>query len=426
MVRTDNEVLKRLRVKLQSATSIIQGLITELDSNKDSLTAPNLKTKTLLISGTVAASTIQTATHVTSDVESSGWNFYTVLKVCIELFECAGPHSLDTNRRERTEKFFKRLDENHVRTVFKKHSSNGESLRRDNLEPALIELGICVKGNGLDDLYRLLDLNHDGTLEFEEFQRALACSSEIEQWAASLPFAGLLACCLPPIGGGDGDATRELCAVTPEELAASLDAFATGARHLITERLQDLQAGFDELDRRVRVQECVNAVGGKFSSAGLEWGTIEDFHKGIQGRIGKCTFKFSTESAGRTPLALPFLVHSPLSRSQYVGCRFAGYPNPDIMAGIEAEHSSMYGADETLEMTIPSPTTPRKEFEFVIGRQECPPKQMVDGQGNTTRVIRPIDELQGERLTVKAGLMREEIIAVVCRFPASLPTLVPS
>ena len=175
-----------------------------------------------------------------------------------------------------------------MRSVFKKHCADDDILIRDNLEPALTELGICVKGNGLDNLYRLLDLNHDGTLEFEEFQRALACTSEIEQWAASLPFAGLLACCLPPIGGGDGDATRELCGITPGELAASLDAFATGARRLITERLQDLQAGFDELDRRVRVQECAHSAGGKFSSAGLEWGTIEDFHKGIQGRIGDC------------------------------------------------------------------------------------------------------------------------------------------
>lgn len=174
-----------------------------------------------------------------------------------------------------------------MRSVFETHA-DGDILQKCNLEPALQELGVCVKASGINNLYRLLDLNHDGTLEFEEFQRALACSSEIEQWAASLPFAGLLACCLPPIGGGDGDATRELCMVTPKDLDAALDAFATGAKRLITDRLHDLQAGFDELDRRARVQETATTGGGKFSSAGLEWGTIEDFHKGIQGRIGAC------------------------------------------------------------------------------------------------------------------------------------------
>jgi hypothetical protein len=114
---------------------------------------------------------------------------------------------------------------------------------------------------------------------------------------------------------------------------------------------------------------------------------------------------------------IPSLAHSPA----FSICDCAGYPNPDIMAGIEAEHCNMYGAEETLETTIPSPTTPRKEFEFVMGRQECPPKQMVDGQGNTTRVIRPIDDLQEERLTAKAGLTLEEIVAVVCAFLSRFP-----
>jgi hypothetical protein len=226
------------------------------------------------------------------------------------------PHSLDSNRNERTEKFFKRLDESHVRTVFKNHSGDGDILRKESLEPALTELGICVNANGLDHLYQLLDLNHDGTLEFEEFQRALACSSEIEQWAESLPLAGLLACCLPPIGGGDGNATRELCEVTPEELSAALDAFATGARRLVTERLKDLKAGFDELDRRARVQECA-LVGGKFSSPGLEWGTIEDFHKGIQGRIGACPgviCRFTTSGPNSPPFSAPLPRRPPVFR----------------------------------------------------------------------------------------------------------------
>ncbi len=75
----------------------------------------------------------------------------------------------------------------------------------------------------------------------------------------------------------------------------------------------------------------------------------------------------------------------------------------------------MYGADELLHWTIPCPTTPRIEFEFVMRRRECPPQQMVDGQGNTTRLIQPIEELEKKLLTEKAGLKREEIVAVVRR-----------
>jgi hypothetical protein len=77
----------------------------------------------------------------------------------------------------------------------------------------------------------------------------------------------------------------------------------------------------------------------------------------------------------------------------------------------------MYGADEMLMTTVPCPTTPRIEFEFVMGLRECPPQQMVDSEGNTKRVIRPIAALQEERLTAKAGLKREEIVSVVRSFP---------
>ena len=82
------------------------------------------------------------------------------------------------------------------------------------------------------------------------------------------------------------------------------------------------------------------------------------------------------------------------------------------MAGIQAEHCDMYGADKLLR-AAPCDTTPRAEFEYVMGRRECPPQNLLNSQGEPTRRIRPIDELLQDRLSVKAGLRREEIVALV-------------
>ena len=82
------------------------------------------------------------------------------------------------------------------------------------------------------------------------------------------------------------------------------------------------------------------------------------------------------------------------------------------MAGIEAEHCDMYGADKLLR-AAPCDTTPRAEFEYVMGRRECPPQNLLNSRGEPTRRIRPIDELLQDRLSVKAGLRREEIVALV-------------
>ena len=244
------EILSRLRTNIQNSTLVLQGMISACEIAKDSLSIPGLKKAVLLIPG-----------------------------------ETSNVNDQKSTCNERQEKFFQRLDQKYVLKVFNQYATDGV-LQKSDLGPALIELGVMVKDNGFDNLYRLLDLNRDGTLEFEEFQRALACSSEIEQWAASLPLSGLLASCLPEIKGGDGDATRQLCMLSPQEIEVSLNRFAICAKRLIMERLKELEKGFDELDRRAKVQESPVTEAGKFSSAGMEWGTIEDFHKGMQGRIG--------------------------------------------------------------------------------------------------------------------------------------------
>ena len=94
----------------------------------------------------------------------------------------------------------------------------------------------------------------------------------------------------------------------------------------------------------------------------------------------------------------------------------AGLPNPDVLAGLEAEHRTMHGADAAFTTTNYNITTcPRAEYDIVVGERECPQEQRKDLSGRVVRRLRPVAELQQERMSVEAGLGHEEIVAVVHR-----------
>ena len=72
----------------------------------------------------------------------------------------------------------------------------------------------------------------------------------------------------------------------------------------------------------------------------------------------------------------------------------------------------MAGCDTEFE-THGIRTTPRREFEFALGRRACPAAETVDQAGSVIRVLRAIDDLRDTRVARRAGLSDEEIYAVV-------------
>ncbi len=82
----------------------------------------------------------------------------------------------------------------------------------------------------------------------------------------------------------------------------------------------------------------------------------------------------------------------------------------------------MHGADVPFTTTNYNITTcPRAEYDIVVGECECPLEQRKDLEGRLVRRLRPVAELQRERMSVEAGLGREEIVAVVRRRDAAPP-----
>ena len=92
----------------------------------------------------------------------------------------------------------------------------------------------------------------------------------------------------------------------------------------------------------------------------------------------------------------------------------AGEPNPNLSKGMADEHCVMYGHDEPFETcNYGVRTTPRQEYEITTGKRDCAAKDMEDRKGKPVRIIRGIEELKLLKVAQKAGLVEEELIAVV-------------
>jgi hypothetical protein len=59
-------------------------------------------------------------------------------------------------------------------------------------------------------------------------------------------------------------------------------------------------------------------------------------------------------------------------------------------------------------------TSPLKEYKIATGERPCPEQDMKDRHGRTVRTLRSVDALRTLEICIKAGLMDEEILAVVC------------
>ena len=114
--------------------------------------------------------------------------------------------------------------------------------------------------------------------------------SSLGGWVKSLPLASLLMDALPrPYMQHSLRAASELAA---GEIRIVAHEFARGLERMLTESVRSLKASFDAMDKEFdKKSTCkegsrTNAAN-KFSVyPEMKCGTIEDFHKGLVGRIG--------------------------------------------------------------------------------------------------------------------------------------------
>ncbi len=99
---------------------------------------------------------------------------------------------------------FQRRNEQFVQEIFDKYKScDSSGLSKESLAQALEDLGVCLSAAEVDELYFTQDLDNDGWISWSEFLMVISRPSKIEQWAATLPLATLLANCMPTMDHTD-------------------------------------------------------------------------------------------------------------------------------------------------------------------------------------------------------------------------------
>ncbi len=157
-------------------------------------------------------------------------------------------------------------------------------------------------------------------------------------------------------------------------------------------------------DAKVQLQEAVDKdpTNKKFSTFKAAGGTIDDFFKGLEDRIGEYVGAFCT---------MVLLVVSAKACILSNNC-CPGAPSLDFKKAMCNEHTTRGGSTFTFTTgNYNISTQPFKEWAYVVGdesgrRVECPDR-------THGREIKPIDELMMKPLARRAKLTEEEMVAVV-------------
>jgi hypothetical protein len=271
---------------------------------------------------------------------------------------------------------FQRRNEQFVQKIFKKHETPDSGISRPNLSAALSDLGMCMSAGEVDELFYTLDLNSDGWISLSEFLAMIARVGKVEEWASTLPLASLLADCMP--SKNEADPVRALSNLHSTEVQAVVACFSEGLVQLLGEEVEKLKRAYEDMQRKLEAaasQDDGDAAP-KFALNVMSYGDIDDFFKGLSGRIGD-----------------PFL---------------------DFEKAMEAEHC--HGEDSKTFFTTTNykiRTCAYDEWQIVVHCDTSIPRPADMRHRRRIPKIPELIELVNQPETAAAKLSRAEVIAVV-------------
>jgi hypothetical protein len=133
-------------------------------------------------------------------------------------------------------------------------------------------------------LFETSDVDENGGLDEQEFTKAVMYPGKVEQWADGLPLSKLLAHCLSSTFKEGEDPLREVSRMSSDELRASAKAFGEGVETILGDAVDELRKCYAEMDRMAATSST--SSGSKFQTIKMSSGSVDDFHSGLQGRVG--------------------------------------------------------------------------------------------------------------------------------------------
>jgi hypothetical protein len=189
---------------------------------------------------------------------------------------------------------FLRRDENYLKDVFQKHCNDHQSgetgLLKESMRAALKDAHFPLFCGALaasdDELMRQVDVDSSGRVSFEEFRQFVLQRGSVENWMKTERFLQILSDSVAPLLGLDGgsdDQMHQLAKLSPNIFRRALDAAMIGFD-------MQFQLSHEKLQKIIK---AVTAQTERLSQSKFEvvsklaCGSIDDFHKGLESRIGR-------------------------------------------------------------------------------------------------------------------------------------------
>jgi hypothetical protein len=180
---------------------------------------------------------------------------------------------------ESIEMFFVRNSEIELRKIFDERSllqGIQTYLKKEHIPEVLRDLQVHLSTEEIDERLNSFDSIESSGLSWDDFKKIVNQPSVVEQWTASIPFSRLIASAIPANSLDqldhidENEALRDLC-----------QALLPGTERLLREHIQ----GFKKARAlMIKSKNKTSNISSKFSL--LNCGTIDDFHGGLEKRIG--------------------------------------------------------------------------------------------------------------------------------------------
>jgi hypothetical protein len=196
---------------------------------------------------------------------------------------------------------FLRRNKKYLIKVFEKHSvqaNTGDAgLRKESLRAALKDAQFPSVSSALaisdEDLFRQIDVDDSGHVSFDEFSQFVLQRGSVENWMNSEHFVQILSESVVPLleasfesktnltVAAQDDLMRALATLPPDQFQRALDVAAIGLTMQFESSQQSLNRTLKAL-----TEQTERLSQSKFEVSKLACGSIDDFHKGLEARIG--------------------------------------------------------------------------------------------------------------------------------------------
>ena len=175
--------------------------------------------------------------------------------------------------------------------VFEKHSASPGTeagLLKESMRAALRDAHFPLVSGPLatsdDELWGQVDLDSSGRVSFEEFSQFVRQRGSVENWMKTEQFLQILSDSVVPflsVDAGPDDQMRQLAHLSPDQVRRVFDAAVIG----LNLQFESSQANLKKTLKAV-TEQAERLSQSKFEVSKLACGTIDDFHKGLESRIG--------------------------------------------------------------------------------------------------------------------------------------------